>query len=180
MGSHQDSIWGSLWSPFGNSNGGPCGIPLGVPCWDSLCTTHPRHSVHAHCTLCMWTVKKAACMRCVRIYIVVSIYTLCTLHIVEQGAWLQEDGAWQRMTVTAGNTWIRQMGAAFDKHSAKYCTPSSSYTSSSSSSSLAFDKHYQILHTSPSYIPPHPHPHPREPPHPHPQPHKLCIAGGRA
>ena len=28
------------------------------------------------------------------------------------------------MTVTAGNTWIRQMGAAFDKHSAKYCTTS--------------------------------------------------------
>ena len=66
-----ESLWKFKWGPLWDS--------IGVPCWDSLCTTHPRHSVHAHCTLCMWTVKKAACMRRVRIYIVVCMcnYAMC-------------------------------------------------------------------------------------------------------
>ena len=71
-----------------------------------MCTLSNTAWLHVHCTHC-------ACTK---------VCTMCTL---SNTPWLlQEDGAWQRLGVTgAGNTWIRQMGAAFDKHSLPNTAP---------------------------------------------------------
>ena len=96
----------------------------GVSWRDSLRSTHPQSSVHLHSTLCTWIVEltaacwRSACTHCA----CTEVCTMCTL---SNTPWLlQEDGAWQRLGVTgAGNTWIRQMGAAFDKHSLPNTAP---------------------------------------------------------
>ena len=91
----------------------PFWVPLGFPCRDSLRSTHLHSSVHIvhmdcriHCCLSE---------ECTLHIVHIEVCTMCRLSSTQRR--LQEDGAWQRMRVTAaGNTGIRQMGAAFDKH----------------------------------------------------------------